>query len=89
MKHSGRCPKCESSDIIADAMLADRSAHAAYDTFIRTCDDPTALLFKGYHVTRVSAWVCADCGYVELYAESPNVIRTRTRPESDRSEGET
>lgn len=36
---------------------------------------PEALLFKEKRQTTVSAWVCADCGFVEFYADSPKTLK--------------
>ena len=36
---------------------------------------PEAILFKGKLSTTLSAWVCAGCGYVEFYADSPQSIK--------------
>ena len=33
-----------------------------------------AMIFRGWQHTTVSAWVCAACGYVELYADNPALI---------------
>ena len=32
-------------------------------------------VFKGQLTSALSAWVCADCGYVELYATAPEDIK--------------
>ena len=66
MKRTNQCPKCGSTDIIADAkILAPRAGEVALTIF----RDPDALLFKGQLETHVSAWVCSDCGFVEFYAQ--------------------
>lgn len=76
MKHSGKCPKCNSQDIIADAKAIDRGDHnIQFDFSVATFKNPNAFLFKGQQSTALSAWVCADCGYVEFYADVPEKIR--------------
>ncbi|MEO5917908.1 MAG: hypothetical protein ABIS50_26985 [Luteolibacter sp.] len=70
MKSSGKCPKCSSSDIIADAKALDRSPYESSQEFtLATFSNPKAAFFKGQQTTPVSAWVCGDCGFVELYAD--------------------
>jgi len=36
---------------------------------------PQALIFKGQVRTTVSAWVCASCGFIELYADNPESLK--------------
>jgi predicted nucleic-acid-binding Zn-ribbon protein len=76
MKRTGKCPKCGSTQIIGDVKAVDRGHHhAEFDMSLATFAKPNAILFKGKRTTDVSAWVCADCGFVELYAEYPQAIR--------------
>ncbi len=76
MKHTNKCPKCGSTDVIADATPIDRSHHSNQTEFtVATFRKPQAILFKGEQDTTVSAWVCADCGFVELYADSPKALK--------------
>ncbi|MGH2568103.1 MAG: hypothetical protein ACRDGA_07155 [Bacteroidota bacterium] len=77
MKSTNKCPKCGSSDVIADAKAIDRTQHSAEtELSVATFHKPDALLFKGKASTPLSAWVCSDCGYVEFYADSPKSIKT-------------
>ena len=77
MKRSGTCPKCESRDVIRDAMAIDRGENNFQSELtIATYRDPNAFLFKGKQTSTVSAWVCAACGYVEFYADDPASLRT-------------
>ena len=76
MKHAGTCPKCNSTDIIADAKAIDRGdGNVQRDLSIATFGNPDALIFRDKSTTTVSAWVCAACGYVELYADRLGDIR--------------
>ena len=76
MKRTNKCPKCGSSDIIADAKAIDRAdLNIETELTVATFRRPDALLFKGQLTTKLSAWVCADCGYVEFYADSPQSIK--------------
>jgi len=76
MKRTNKCPKCGSSDVIADATAVDSGhGHIEGELKLATFRKPEAFIFKGQLSTTVSAWVCADCGYVELYADSPRGIK--------------
>ncbi len=76
MKRTNTCPKCGSRDVIADAKAIDRGhSDIPRELSVATFRRPEAFLFKGQLSTTVSAWVCAACGYVELYADSPESIK--------------
>ena len=79
MKRTNKCPKCGSHEVIADAKAVDR-AHYNVQTelSVATFCEPDAVLFKGKLTTALSAWVCAECGYVEFYADSPQNIKIAT-----------
>ena len=72
MKRTGICPKCESKNIIADAKAVDRGeGHYQSEMIVATFRNPDAVMMKGKQTTTLSAWVCVDCGYTELYADHP------------------
>ena len=74
MKHTNKCPKCGSSEIIADAKARDRSyPTSAAEITLATYRKPDAILFKGQ--TTLSAGVCVECGFVEFYADSPKTLK--------------
>ncbi len=76
MKRTKQCPKCGSTDVIADAMVIDHDHHnMKTELMLATFRDPAAILFKGQQDTTVSAWICADCGFVELYADAPKNLK--------------
>ena len=79
MKRTNKCPKCGSSDIIADAKAIDRAHYGAEaELSVATFRNLGAAIFNGQSSTTVSAWVCAGCGYVEFYADSPQSISVAT-----------
>lgn len=81
MKQSGKCPKCESTEIIADAKAVDRSeGHWRREFTVATFQNPEAFVFKGEQTSTVSAWVCGRCGFVELYADEPNTLNVNQQP---------
>ena len=76
MKRTNKCPKCGSTEIFGNAKAIDR-AHASEEEFtVATFGKPDALIFKEKHTSKVSAWVCGQCGYVELYADSPSDLKS-------------
>lgn len=76
MKQTKRCPKCNSTDIIADAKAIDRGeSNSEGELSVATFRTPEAWIFRGKLKTTVSAWVCCGCGYVEFYADDPRAIR--------------
>ena len=79
MKRTNKCPKCGSSEVIADAKAIDRS-HSSNQTelTVATFRKPEAVIFKGQQETALSAWVCAECGFVEFYADSPKTLKIAT-----------
>jgi predicted nucleic-acid-binding Zn-ribbon protein len=49
------------------------------DMEVATFRKPEALIFKEMQSSKVSAWVCSACGYIEYYADIPSKLR---RPNS-------
>jgi hypothetical protein len=39
------------------------------------------IIFKDKHSSILSAWVCAHCGYVEFYADSPAALKLPNPPD--------
>ena len=75
MKQTNKCPKCSSSNVLADARVIDRTYMGTYEFTVSTFRNPEALVLKGETSSTVSAWVCAECGYLELYADRPDKLR--------------
>ena len=76
MKKSGKCPKCESTNIFADAIPLDRASHyaAAGNASVGYFGNPRAIVFKEVRSSPVRAWVCAECGFIEYYAMKPEKL---------------
>ena len=77
MKSTGKCPKCGSVEIIGDAKAMDRDARGWHNErfTVASFGNPSAFIFKDKRTTTISAWVCGQCGYVELYADSPSSLK--------------
>ncbi len=74
MKRTNTCPKCGSGDVIAGNWIGGQGAGGP--TYVATYRNPTAFIFKGRSDSKVSPYVCAECGYIELYADSPEKLDT-------------
>ena len=62
-----------------DAKAIDRSYQSNQtELTVATFRKPDAVIFKGQQETTLSAWVCADCGFVEFYADSPKTLKIDT-----------
>jgi predicted nucleic-acid-binding Zn-ribbon protein len=73
MKRTGKCPKCGSKSIIQDAKPINSGDVGALA--VVKYRNPDAIMFKGKLMTTLSAWVCEDCGFVELYADEPDFVK--------------
>lgn len=87
MKATGKCPKCQSTDILANVKAVDRGhGDAPRHLSLAVFANPDAFMFVGEERSTVSAWVCVTCGYVEFYATSPGILK-QVREESLRRKG--
>ena len=78
MHRPTQCAKCGSRDVIADAKVIDHTHHSSQtDLSLGIYRKPQALIFKGQVRTTVSAWVCASCGFIELYADNPDSLKVQ------------
>jgi predicted nucleic-acid-binding Zn-ribbon protein len=78
MPDDNSCSKCKSTRIIPQARIIDRveasTDSGASDLVIVLYDDPDALIFKGKHYGVLSARICGDCGYTELFVSNPKEL---------------
>ncbi len=80
MRQSGKCPKCGSDDIVPHVMVADRNhTNGEQDLQLRVDARPDALFFTHAARSPLAAYVCAACGYTELYATRPLELREAHR----------
>ena len=67
-----RCLKCGSDTVVPDAYLVERGdANARKVPEVGVAVRPEAWVFKGEARVPTRAQVCADCGFVEVYAVDP------------------
>lgn len=72
----GPCAKCGSRDIVPDALVLDRG-HGnidAQELRAGVARRPDALLFRRTAKQELSARICGQCGYTELYVENPRAL---------------
>ena len=68
----GTCPKCNSVKILRNVRVIDRNGdYPDKRLSVRLERKPGALLFKGVETFDLSACICGECGYTELFAENP------------------
>ena len=70
---TGTCSKCGSSEIVRDVRIMDRG-HGSADSGNLSAvvyGNPEAWVFKGKVRVELSACVCGNCGFTELYAVDP------------------
>lgn len=70
---TGTCSKCGSSEIVRDVRIMDRG-HGSADSGNFSAvvyGNPEAWVFKGKVRVELSACVCGNCGFTELYAVDP------------------
>lgn len=81
MKKTNQCPKCKSRRILTEARVIDKASKGgpALNLELAVNKDPDALLFKGEERFTIRAWVCADCGYTELYTDDAGAAYNVTR----------
>ncbi|QDU59064.1 hypothetical protein [Aeoliella mucimassa] len=85
MKQSGQCPKCGSNHVIEDAKAIDHYDYGVQQEMQVGVDrNPNAWIFKAQAKSAVSAWLCAECGYVEFYADDPNTLAKAVQEAKDR-----
>lgn len=59
--------------MIRRALVIDKvtAAGAEQNFTVRVDADPDAVMFKKSVRSDVHAWICGQCGYMELYADDP------------------
>lgn len=68
------CPKCNSDKIVPNAMVLDTGQSAQGFLQIAIDENPDALIFKTRTKGGVRVVVCGDCGFIEFYAKSPQML---------------
>ncbi|HNB52081.1 MAG TPA: hypothetical protein PK530_09070 [Anaerolineales bacterium] len=79
MKKTGKCPKCESRNILGNVPIDDNTYGGILPLSIRILKKPKALLFQKPVKRTLVAWICTDCGYTELYTHDPKALMAAFR----------
>ena len=75
MKKTGKCPKCESRNLLGNVPITDLGHHnSGFPLKIRIDKRPNAILFPKPVARPLLAWICTDCGYTELYTHDPKAL---------------
>jgi predicted nucleic-acid-binding Zn-ribbon protein len=69
-----KCAKCGSSTIAQRAMAVDRTDAGELDLQLRVDAKPSAMILKKSARSKLHAYVCSSCGYVEFYADNPKAL---------------
>ncbi len=68
MKQNQTCPKCGSTQIRPNLCVTSSTVeYGPQDLSLQVEENPNATLLKGEKTYPLSAWVCMNCGYTELY----------------------
>lgn len=70
----GRCPKCGSKEVMTDVEVRDdgRSAHHPLRVVVVEPEPAkhAAIWVQPQAEGNLHAWICAHCGYTEIYADN-------------------
>jgi len=71
---NGTCPKCASTEIMADVQVRDVGNSGPYPLRVEIEEPEPAshgLFWTPHNATGdLRAWICSQCGYTELYANN-------------------
>jgi hypothetical protein len=68
------CRACGSTKIVPAAQVWDQGQHSDHQLKVAVAGNPDALIFKDRAMARLTARVCGECGYAELYAQDPRAL---------------
>lgn len=79
MQPESTCPKCASEHIIRNLRIVDRTLEEGWgatinDLKLEVLTKPNARIRKGAVGIPLSANVCGNCGYTELYVKDINKL---------------
>jgi predicted nucleic-acid-binding Zn-ribbon protein len=69
------CAKCGSAKVIPLTNVMDQGQHSSGRlSALLGFTNPDAWVFKGPVFAKLSAKICGECGYTELFADSPKEL---------------
>jgi hypothetical protein len=78
-----RCSRCDSSKIIPNVRILDRTEYGDSQLRLAIDANPDALIFKDRAYGHLTADICGDCGHVELKVDNPAELYEHYRPSVD------
>jgi hypothetical protein len=68
------CAVCGSARMMANVQVVDKNDNVRQDLQVCVAQKPEALIFRGQVYEPVRAWICGECGHVELFVENPQEL---------------
>jgi ribosomal protein S27AE len=68
------CARCGSSKSMALPLLSHGYGLSVLSLVVRVLRNPRALFNKKAFETRLVAWICGDCGHVEVFVKEPQEL---------------
>jgi hypothetical protein len=68
------CRVCGSAKMIPDVQVVDQNENVRRDLEVRVAQKPDALIFKEHVYKSVRAWICGECGHVDLFVPNPQEL---------------
>ncbi len=65
------CSACGSAKIVPNVQVVDATDSTKRDLEVRVPQKPGALVFKEQVYRPLRAWICGNCGHVELFVPGP------------------
>jgi hypothetical protein len=66
-----KCHICQSDKIMPEVRIMDQGQFSDHKLKVGIDTRPQAALLKGWVQAELRAWICGDCGHVELYVDKP------------------
>jgi predicted nucleic-acid-binding Zn-ribbon protein len=73
----GSCPKCGHAEVLEGVRIKVPSGGSVDD--VRAVVSPTSGMLRRQTASELRAWVCAACGFAELYVDEPGLLAERWR----------
>ncbi len=75
---NGKCPKCGSRQLMTDVEVRDDGRNSSHPlhVVVKEPEPPKhgRIWIQGQTVADLTAWICAKCGYTELYTGNLNEL---------------
>jgi predicted nucleic-acid-binding Zn-ribbon protein len=68
------CSKCGSEKIIPWALMKDQGQYSDGELEVAVLKNPNAWVFQGAVTSKLTANICGECGYTELFVVNPAAL---------------